>query len=127
AWLLFSSALAHPDYLPWMNAFAGKQPYRVLLDSNFDWGQDIWRLATICHKRGIQSLGYAVSTNVRPGSIGITGGHPLSEDSPSHGWIVVSEQSLVLARVRNPAAFDWLERQPQFERVGKTLRLYRFP
>ena len=124
AWVIVSSARAHPDYLPWMNAFAGKRPYGVLLDSNFDWGQDIWRLARICRKRGIQSLGYAVTTNVRPASVGITGGHLLSENEASRGWIVLSEQNLALARVANPAAFEWLEREPQFERVGKTLRLY---
>jgi 4-amino-4-deoxy-L-arabinose transferase-like glycosyltransferase len=126
-WLALSSAFAHPDYLPWMNAFAGKRPYRVLLDSNFDWGQDIWRLARTCRERGITSLEYAVVTNIRPGSIGITGGHALQEETPSHGWTVVSEQSLELARVKNPAAYKWLERYPKFERVGKTLRLYHLP
>ena len=126
-WLLTSSALAHPDYIPWMNAFAGKRPYHVLLDSNFEWGQDIWRLGRICRKRGITSLEYAVVTTIRPNSIGITGGHLLSEDAPAHGWIVISEQNLELARVKNPQAYDWLERLPRFERVGKTLRLYRNP
>lgn len=126
-WIVLSGALAHPDYLPWMNAFAGRHPYRVLLDSNFDWGQDIWRLARICRERGITSLEYAVVTSIRPGSIGITGGHPLSEDVPTRGWIVISEQNLELAKVNNPAAYTWLERHERFERVGKTLRLYHLP
>jgi 4-amino-4-deoxy-L-arabinose transferase-like glycosyltransferase len=126
-WLLASGVLAHPDYIPWMNALAGKRPYHVLLDSNFEWGQDIWRLAQICRRRGITSLEYNVVTTVRPGSIGITGGHLLSEDVPAHGWIVISEQSLELARVKNPRAYDWLAREPRFERVGKTLRLYHLP
>jgi 4-amino-4-deoxy-L-arabinose transferase-like glycosyltransferase len=125
-WLLLSSALAHPDYIPWMNAFAGKHPERVLLDSNFDWGQDIWRLATICRKRGITTLGYAVMTNVRPSSVGIAGGAPLNEHVPSHGWIVLSEHNLHFALARNPQAYRWLDRYP-FERVGKTLRLYHLP
>ncbi|HYC62029.1 MAG TPA: glycosyltransferase family 39 protein [Thermoanaerobaculia bacterium] len=122
-WLFLSSALAHPDYIPWMNAFAGKHPQRVLLDSNYDWGQDIWRLARICRKRGIHELEYAVVTGIRPASIGITGGHPLQENVPSRGWIVISEQMIELARVKNPTAYDWLKPYT-FERVGKTLRLY---
>jgi hypothetical protein len=126
AWLLLSSALAHPDYIPWMNAFAGKHPEHVLLDSNFDWGQDIWRLATICRKRGITTLNYAVMTNIRPSSIGITGGAPLDENAPSRGWIVLSEHNLQFARAENPNAYRWLDRYP-FERVGKTLRLYHLP
>ncbi len=126
-WLVASSALAHPDYIPWMNAFAGKRPYHVLLDSNYDWGQDIWRLAGVCHQRGITWLGYDVVTSIRAGSIGISGGEMLRENAPSHGWCVISEQKLELARVKNPHAYDWLERQPGFERIGTTLRFYHFP
>jgi 4-amino-4-deoxy-L-arabinose transferase-like glycosyltransferase len=124
AWLIVSSALAHPDSIPWMNALAGRHPQRVLLDSNFDWGQDIWRLARICRKRGIQSLEYAVVTNVRPSSIGITGGRPLQPHGATSGWIVISEENLQLARVKDRTAYAWLERHAKFERVGKTLRLY---
>jgi hypothetical protein len=124
-WLVVTTVRAHPDHLPWMNAFAGDRPSRVLLDSNFDWGQDLWRLGRICRQRGITELGYAVATTIRPDSIGITGGHLLSEDTPSRGWLVLSEQNLELARVKNPAAFAWLEQDRTFERVGKTLRLYR--
>jgi hypothetical protein len=125
-WLVASSVLAHPDYLPWMNAFAGRRPYHVLLDSNFEWGQDIWRLSRICRKRGITYLGYAVVTSIRPTSIGITGGELLREDAVTHGWVVISEQNREWARAKNPHAFDWLERYP-FERVGRTLRLYDVP
>ena len=124
-WLVGTTVRAHPDYLQWMNAFAGDRPSHVLLDSNFDWGQDLWRLGRICRQRGITELGYAVTTTIRPDSIGITGGHLLSEDTPSRGWLVLSEQNLELARVKNPNAFAWLEQKGTFERVGKTLRLYR--
>jgi Dolichyl-phosphate-mannose-protein mannosyltransferase len=124
-WLVVTTGRAHPDYLPWMNAFAGDRPSHVLLDSNFDWGQDLWRLGRLCRRRGITELGYAVATTIRPDSIGITGGHLLSEDTPSRGWLVLSEQNLELARVKNPRAFAWLEQTGKFERVGKTLRLYR--
>jgi 4-amino-4-deoxy-L-arabinose transferase-like glycosyltransferase len=126
-WLVLSSALAHPDYIPWMNAFAGKHPQRVLLDSNFDWGQDLWRLGRICRERGIHEFGYSVVTTIRADSIGITGGHLLQENVPSRGWLVLSEHNLEMARAKNPTAFDWLVRHHPFERVGKTLRLYQVP
>ena len=51
AWLVAGSLLAHPDYLPWMNAFAGPHPERVVLDSNFDWGQDVVRLRDACRRK----------------------------------------------------------------------------
>lgn len=123
-WLGVTTTRAHPDYLPWMNAFAGERPQHVLLDSNFDWGQDLWRLGRICKQRHVTELGYALATTIRPDSIGITGGHLLSEETPSKGWLVLSEQSLELARVKNPNAFVWLEKTGPYERVGTTLRLY---
>lgn len=126
AWLAVSSIAAHPDYLPWMNAFAGRHPEHVLLDSNFDWGQDIWRLILICRKRGIGSLGYAVMTTIRPSNVNITG-FPLDETKPAHGWIVLADSSLEFARTKNPSAFAWLTEHYPFERVGKTLRLYHVP
>ena len=123
-WLLIGSALAHPDYLPWMNAFAGRHPERVLLDSNFDWGQDIWRLARVARQRGIDHLGYRVWTNVRGSSVGITSGSILDPHQPSSGWNIVSEHSLGFARAADPGAYRWLTDGRDFERIGKTLRLY---
>jgi hypothetical protein len=126
-WFAVSSIGAHPDYLPWMNALAGRHPEHVLLDSNYDWGQDLWRLARICQARGITSIGYSVTTGVRPANVGITSGHKLDPTRPSRGWLVLSDQNLELARTRDPLAFDWLTCRRSFERVGKTLRLYHVP
>jgi hypothetical protein len=107
-----------------MNAFAGRHPEKVLLDSNFDWGQDIWRLSRICHARGITNLGYKVATTVRGSNVGITSGYILDPMKPNRGWMVISEQELELARVGNASAYDWLTRGHDFERIGKTMRLY---
>jgi hypothetical protein len=127
AWAIVGSAAAHPDYLPWMNAFAGKHPERVLEDSNFDWGQDIWRLVRVLKKRHIDSIGYSVFTNVRPSSVHFTQGYILDPHKQSTGWIVVSEHNLQLAVARDPSAYAWLTRTHSFERIGKTLRLYEVP
>src|SRR4030095_16789841 len=35
---------AWPDYLAYFNPVAGSRPERVLVDSNLDWGQDLYRL-----------------------------------------------------------------------------------
>src|SRR5262249_55715397 len=44
AWQLAIPVFAAPDYLPWFNALAGRHPENVLLDSDLDWGQDLFRL-----------------------------------------------------------------------------------
>ena len=127
AWLVIGSALAHPDYLPWMNALAGPHPERVLLDSNLDWGQDLWRFARECRKRGIDNPGYLVNTTIRGSSIGIERGRILEPHVPIRGWLVVSEHSLAFARKDDPTAYRWLTDGRKFERIGASLRLYYVP
>ena len=42
-WMLVSSALSHPDYVPYFNAFAGGEPEKILVDSDLGWGQGLVR------------------------------------------------------------------------------------
>jgi len=124
AWLIVGSFLAHPDYLPWMNAFAGSHPEQVLLDSNFDWGQDVVRLRDACRAKGIQEIGVAIFGTVDMKRIGMPPVHDIDPIHASPGWYAVSESFIIPAQVRDPRAYTWLTRQP-FERIGKTIRLYR--
>jgi hypothetical protein len=123
-WLVAGSFLAHPDYLPWMNAFALGHPERIAVESNFDWGQDILRLADECRKLGVASLGYHAFGNVDPDRIGLPPTHDIDAFSPSAGWIAVSEGAIVAAQARDPRAYKWLTGSRPFQRVGKTVRLY---
>jgi hypothetical protein len=47
---------AWPDYLAYFNPVAGREPERVLVDSNLDWGQDLYRLADTVRARHIDSV-----------------------------------------------------------------------
>ena len=44
AWIVALPFAIAPDYFPWFNALAGKHPEHVLIDSDLDWGQDLFRL-----------------------------------------------------------------------------------
>ena len=125
AWLVVNSALAHPDYLPWMNAFAGAHPERVALDSNFDWGQDVLRLRDECARQHIPSLGVKLFTATPPEFVGVPPTHAIDPYVPDAGWCAISEGDLVPAQTRDPRAYAWLTDSRQFIRVGKTIRLYR--
>jgi hypothetical protein len=50
--------LAYPNYISYLNPLAGgtEQGYRHLLDSNYDWGQDVIRLKRFLDERGIQRI-----------------------------------------------------------------------
>ena len=87
-------------YIPYFNPFAGGPDggYRVLVDSNLDWGQDLPRLAQYMKERGITKiqLGYHGSDN--PDRFGIErddlpganlfAAHPPKD--PFRGTVVVS-------------------------------------
>ena len=45
---------AHPDHLSYFNALAGDHPEHILVDSNLDWGQDLYRLRDTIAARGIR-------------------------------------------------------------------------
>ena len=47
---------AWPDYLAYFNPVAGPRPEHVLVDSNLDWGQDLYRLADTVRARHIDSV-----------------------------------------------------------------------
>ena len=56
AWMTISVAIHHPDYLSYFNAFAGTNPQDILVDSNYDWGQDLKLLATYLHQKDVKKI-----------------------------------------------------------------------
>ena len=60
-WLVVSVALQHPDYRAYFNAFAGGKPEQIVVDSNYDWGQDIKLLANRLRKLGVQHVAFATT------------------------------------------------------------------
>jgi hypothetical protein len=124
-WLVTDSALAHPDYLSWMNAAAGRHPERVLSDSNLDWGQDLIRLRHVARTNHIDDLGMLVFTRADLNALGFRNVHHIDPHNPSTGWFAVSETEIAIWNGWDPTAFRWLLDRPDFTRVGTSIRLYR--
>ena len=117
---VFVSARAHPDYLAYFNALAGREPHRVLTDSNLDWGQDLLRLQKRARELNIDALHLLYFGNADPRRHDLP---PLvSARAGEPGWWAVSETHLALFQDETA----WLDRYP-YERVGKSIRLYRVP
>lgn len=117
-WHTGASALAHPDNFPFFNEAAGRQPWRLLLDSNIDWGQDVLRLRAVLREKKVERVGLAVTGWHDWEKLGFPPHYALHRDVPSQGWVAVSEQLYGVAR-----AAPWLEGR-RYERVGKSIRLY---
>jgi hypothetical protein len=123
---LFVSARAHPDYLAYFNAFAGNAPEKILIDSNLDWGQDLLRLEHRARelKIGALRLFYFGTADVERHDLPPL--LPVDEyEHPLPGWFAVSVG--MLGSRDHPATFPWLKRYPVYERIGKSILLYRIP
>ena len=122
---LFASARAHPDYLPYFNAFAGSEPRKILLDSNLDWGQDLLRLEKRARELKIDALRLSYFGTADLERHPLPPLIPVVHDRPLPGWFAVSEGHL--GSREHGKTFPFLDRFPKYERIGKSIRLYRIP
>jgi 4-amino-4-deoxy-L-arabinose transferase-like glycosyltransferase len=124
AWLVIGVALAHPDYLAWFNEFAGRHPERVAVDSNLDWGQDILRLGKAARRKRIERGAVLVVASANISAHGFPAYDGLQPFHPMTGWIAVSETALALDPATPRGGYDWLTKGREYERIGKSIRLY---
>ncbi|HJQ39147.1 MAG TPA: hypothetical protein VKB93_18570, partial [Thermoanaerobaculia bacterium] len=120
AWHCATSLLAHPQYFAYFNAFAGRDPSRVLVDSNLDWGQDALLLKQKLREKRASEVGLALVGMHDYRRLGYPPNYPVSAGVPATGWIAVSDH---LYRLEN---YRWLRGRP-YERVGASIRLYFIP
>ncbi|HUP61794.1 MAG TPA: glycosyltransferase family 39 protein [Thermoanaerobaculia bacterium] len=121
AWHTGASVLAHPDTLPYFNELAGREPWRYLIDSNIDWGQDVLRLKRVIRQKKIERIGLGIMGWHDWDKLGFPPHNDLHRDIPTQGWVAVSEHIYGVAR-----GAPWLEGR-RYERVGKSIRLYYIP
>lgn len=131
SWMVFSSALAHPDYLSYFNELAGNQPEKILVESDLDWGQDMYRLAAWLKEVGATQVAIDPIIIKNPEIV-----HdfprlvPLNPDAPVPGWNAVSI-SLLKLRVgmfgEYPRAKPWAEQLPPAVRIGRSILLWYAP
>ncbi len=124
AWLLINSTLAHPDYLPWFNEAAGKEPSRIAVDSNLDWGQDALRLARAREQLNLEPLSVDILGNFLYPRHNLPA-QPFDANVPVHGWLAVSETQIALKRPHG--GYVWLDAYTPVRRIGKSIRLYALP
>ena len=133
-WMIISVAVHHPDYLAYFNGFAGKHPENILVDSNYDWGQDLKFLAKRLHELGVEqfsllSLDGAEKPEYSESWYGLPTVKDVDDSVPSVGWTAISPtfaksfrlQAELLGRPTVP--HPWYEQIAPTERVA-TLQLY---
>ena len=123
--MLVTPVRAWPDYLAYFNPVAGRHPERVLVDSNLDWGQDLYRLADTVRARGIDSIRVHYFGSSQLSSVGLTNARRLARDERTTGWVAASET--FLAGVWSDTSLRWLARRTPVARIGPSMRLYYIP
>ncbi|MFZ2491751.1 MAG: glycosyltransferase family 39 protein [Thermoanaerobaculia bacterium] len=121
AWLVVATTVAHPDYMAYFNEAGGREPGRIVADSNIDWGQDVLRLREAVDRHEIAALHVRAITAVDLDRLGFPPRRGLSPVSPPAGWVAISEAPFQIGRATG--GFRWLEGR-SYERVGKSIRLY---
>src|SRR5258708_6580071 len=118
------SAGAHPDYFPYFNAIAGRDPSRYLIDSNLDWGQDALRLRTVIRKLRITRIGLSLIGPADYAALGYPEVYSANPALPLHGWLAVSDHERRMSEV--DGGWRLLPTEP-LQRVGKSISLYYLP
>jgi hypothetical protein len=130
-WLAATGAIHHPDYLAYFNEFVS-QPDTVLVDSDYDWGQDTKRLAKRLRELGATSVSFGPIGTIDDEFFQIFPGLPpfqhIDPLKPSEGYTAVSPTLWRAYRYEllyeHPNVKLWFEQfQPQ-ERVGSLLLYY---
>ena len=139
-------ALRHRDTaIGYFNALAGSEPAKVLLDSDLDWGQDLFALRRETQARGIDQLTIAFFGTLRQCQHGLPKLTGLEPGKPATGWIAISEnyyrerstfrlvkdpcdpKSFYQAKEIPPHPFTWLHVYTPVAINGSSVRLYHLP
>jgi len=123
-WYLLSAIFSFPNYLAYFNEFAGgsKGGYKILTDSNLDWGQDIYRLKDYLDEHQIKKvyLVYPWDGDVAIKYYGIDFQPLYPEDTKVSGPVVASVTYLQME------AYSWLKQYP-FEQITPGLFVFQLP
>ena len=136
---------ARSKELGYFNALASDDPAAILLDSDLDWGQDLFELRREARARNIDVLKIAYFGTLRLCQHSLVPLEALVPGKETSGWIAISEN---FYRDRNfftlpkdpcdpkssyahkeipPEPFAWLRKYKPLAIVGSSIRLYHLP
>ena len=159
-WLVAETLFAFPHFMPYYNQLAAvaaqamsssatdansppaslvngtANGWRIAVDSNYDWGQDIKRLARFVEANGIEKIAVDYFGGANPKYyLGDKFELWQSSRGPAHGWFAISA-SLRQAAFGTPApgflrkpedSYEWLRPHQPVARIGYSIFVYQLP
>ena len=120
-WTIATCVRATPDFIPYFNELAAPYGSRILIDSDFDWGQDLNRLSSVLQQQHVilmdRLLGLSRPQSTRLTSLATASGQPRAVRLDCHKSVPIKTK---------PGDYGWLEKYKPERIVGKTIRLYHF-
>ncbi|MDP3779097.1 MAG: glycosyltransferase family 39 protein [bacterium] len=138
-WLILGTITATPSFLSYYNELAGgtSQGWRIAVDSNYDWGQDLKRLNDFVEANNITHI----SLDYFGGGVGqYYMGSRVTQWSGAQGqpkgWFAISSTFRQgefgtpidgLVRTNPGEHYEWLKQYPPVARAGQSIFIYKLP
>src|SRR5581483_9737027 len=136
-WLVTGLARVHPDLLTYFNEIAGgpANGYKMLVDSNLDWGQDLKGLKQYAEKNNLEPIYLSYFGTADPCYYGLRFvGLPNPYATPlacpqvpprsPPAFIAISATHLVSTYLKYLHSYDWLMRMQPASRIGNSIFIY---
>jgi 4-amino-4-deoxy-L-arabinose transferase-like glycosyltransferase len=141
-WLAVANRAIYPHYVSYFNEIVGPaNGYRVLVDSNIDWGQDLKRLKAWMDEAGVERVKLAWFGSAPPEAYGIVydplpgmphhfdlwESPPFDPAAPEPGVYAISASILeeLHRRDEDKTVFTWFRQREPDDRVGYSILIYR--
>ncbi len=137
-WMMAGTLLAFPHFLAYYNPLGGGTDagYLIATDSNYDWGQDLRRLAAIVEEENIPQIAVDYFGGGSPRYyLGDKFEPWWSARGPAEGWFAISATfrqgafgAVIEGLERRPEdSYEWLKKYEPVARAGKSIFIYRLP
>jgi len=141
-WLVFGTLRVYPHFLAYFNELVGpRNGYRVLVDSNLDWGQDLPALERYVEEHDVSSLYLSWFGESRPWRYDIpcrfipSKPDELSDihtrvyhpDYPPPGTYAISATNLQALLFDDKGLFAWFLRRDPVAQPGYSILIYEVP
>jgi hypothetical protein len=122
--LAADSLRSAPDYLAYFNIYVPKtESYRLLTDSNLDWGQGLLALKKYEDAHPTETIWLAYFGSVDPAIYGIRA-RKLLPGEPVSGTVIVSATTLSGQYQKDPSAYRWVLDHPRIQTLDGDLQVF---